>query len=131
MSTICFEFDEEYKDDIKDYISIYNFRRYDGYLNYKENSFEVDTSDINECFKEMPDFIRHKLSFPSLCLGKLKDLWEEFGNIPMDENECIESNFCIWGVGTDRFEIWHWFDERCPNNLHDDIMFKTRYNTNS
>lgn len=25
--------------------------------------------------------------------------------------------------GTDRFYIWDWFDERCPNNLHDDLLY--------
>jgi phage terminase large subunit-like protein len=29
----------------------------------------------------------------------------------------------MWEKGTNRFDIWHWFDENCPNNLHDDLMF--------
>lgn len=54
---------------------------------------------------------------------KLKEMWDEFGDIPIDKNECIEIGFRIWPIGTDRFLIWEWFDERCPNNLHDDLMF--------
>ena len=59
----------------------------------------------------------------------LKMLWEQFGNIPIDENECIEKDFyafdCMFEKGTNKFDIWHWFDEKCPNNLHDDLMFPT------
>ena len=54
---------------------------------------------------------------------KLKEMWDEFGDTPIDKNECIETGFRIWPIGTDRFLIWEWFDERCPNNLHDDLMF--------
>ena len=53
---------------------------------------------------------------------KLEKLWEEFADIPIDEEECIDNDFYYWKKGTDRFEIWHWFDERCPNGLAIDIM---------
>jgi hypothetical protein len=52
---------------------------------------------------------------------KVKEMWLEFSNIPIDENECIESDFYHWTMGTNRYEIWHWFDEQCPRNLHDDL----------
>jgi len=43
----------------------------------------------------------------------LKKLWAQFGNVPMDpQTECIEEQFMLWGPGTHREEIWHWFDER-------------------
>lgn len=56
-------------------------------------------------------------------IEKLREMWTEFGDIPINNDECIESGFYHWPAGTDRYEIWHWFDERCPNNLHDDLMF--------
>ena len=44
---------------------------------------------------------------------ELERLWEELEDVPMDpETECIEEAFYIWPTGTDREEIWHWFDER-------------------
>ena len=30
--------------------------------------------------------------------------------------------FLFFSAGTSKFVVWHWFDERCPNNLHDDLM---------
>lgn len=44
---------------------------------------------------------------------KLEELWAQFGDVPMDpESECIEEQFLIWERGTNREEIWHWFDQR-------------------
>ena len=43
----------------------------------------------------------------------LEKLWEEFGDIPMDdETECMEAPFLDFPAGTYREGIWHWFDER-------------------
>ena len=62
-----------------------------------------------------------------LNLTALKCLWDEFGDIPIKEDgegeEVIDADFYHWPAGTDRYDIWHWFDEKCPNSLHDDLMF--------
>ena len=56
-------------------------------------------------------------------LEELKQLWEEFGNVPVDNNDAIETVFLDFPEGTDRFEIWHWFDEQCPNGVAKDLLF--------
>ena len=38
-------------------------------------------------------------------------LWEEFGDIPINDDDEIEEEFLEFEVGTDRFEIWHWFED--------------------
>lgn len=55
--------------------------------------------------------------------NKLKEMWTKFGDIPIDEEEDIEEQFYCWNIGTNRYEIWNWFDKHCPNGLHDDLMF--------
>jgi hypothetical protein len=55
--------------------------------------------------------------------NEIRKMWLEFGDIPIDENECIDAAFYQWPKGTDRYDIWRWFDKQCPNNLHDDLMF--------
>lgn len=45
-------------------------------------------------------------------LSKLLNLWASFGDTPVDNNDCIESPFQGFPIGTDRFEIWHWFEEQ-------------------
>ena len=54
----------------------------------------------------------------------LRTLWEKFSDVPIDKDECIEVTFHIWEKGTDRFRVWHWFDERCPNGLARDLMIR-------
>lgn len=52
----------------------------------------------------------------------IKTLWEKLEVVPIDMDECIDEDFHIWEKGTDRFHIWHWFDEKCPNGLAKDLM---------
>lgn len=43
----------------------------------------------------------------------VKDLWEEFGDIPMDpDTEEIEEPWKHFLPGTHREDIWHWFEEQ-------------------
>ncbi len=43
----------------------------------------------------------------------LEQLWEQFADVPMDpDTEKMEGAFLHFPAGTDREEIWHWFDER-------------------
>ena len=50
----------------------------------------------------------------------LKDLWLQFGDIPMNpETEQIESDFLHFPSGTDKEDIWHWFDERWPGGVYE------------
>lgn len=43
----------------------------------------------------------------------LEELWGFFEDVPIDpETERIEEGFLGFPPGTDREDIWHWFDER-------------------
>lgn len=41
---------------------------------------------------------------------ELAVLWESFADTPILADECIEEHFLHFPKGTDRLEIWHWFD---------------------
>lgn len=43
---------------------------------------------------------------------KLEYLWEEFGDVLIDDNDCILDDFLGFERGTHREAVWHWFDER-------------------
>lgn len=58
----------------------------------------------------------------SASLKTLQELWDMFSNVPINDEDEIEEDFLNFKAGTSRFEVWHWFDERCPNSLHDDLM---------
>ena len=53
----------------------------------------------------------------------LPELWQRFSHVPVNSDDEIEDCFLGFPPGTSKFDVWHWFDERCPNNLHDDLMF--------
>lgn len=53
---------------------------------------------------------------------KLKEWWDEFSEMPVDNDDRIERAFHIFEKGTDRMEIWRWFDEQCPNGLVKDLL---------
>lgn len=55
-------------------------------------------------------------------LMTLPQLWQLFGDIPINNDDEIEEDFLCFPVGTYRFDVWHWFDERCPNGLAVDLM---------
>lgn len=56
--------------------------------------------------------------------GYIKDLWLEFGDIPMDpETECIESKWHGFPAGTHREDIWHWFEETFDISVAEDLMY--------
>jgi len=40
--------------------------------------------------------------------------WEALGNLPVDDDGKIEQSFLHFPAGTDREDIWHWFEDRHP-----------------
>lgn len=53
----------------------------------------------------------------------LPELWKKFSEMLVNENDEIEQKFLCFEAGTSKFDVWHWFDDRCPSNLHDDLMY--------
>ena len=48
---------------------------------------------------------------------ELKILWSIFGDVPINDQDEIEEDFLGFTKGTDRFEIWHWFDARIQGGV--------------
>ena len=47
----------------------------------------------------------------------LETFWSELGNIPVDDDGIIQESFLWWPKGTNREDIWHWFDEKYPGGV--------------
>lgn len=42
----------------------------------------------------------------------VKELWNNLTDVPIDpETEELDEPYYIWPKGTDKEDIWHWFDE--------------------
>ena len=52
-----------------------------------------------------------------LNIKTLDMLWDKLGDIPINGEDRIEINFCQWLAGTDKEDIWHWFDEQYLQGL--------------
>ena len=48
----------------------------------------------------------------------LEKLWIEFGNIPIDDDECIEEDWQCFCKGTHREVIWDWFDRQHSKGVY-------------
>lgn len=55
-------------------------------------------------------------------LVTIEKLWDDFSIIPINDNDELEEQFLDFEPGTSRYDVWHWFDERCPNGLAVDLM---------
>ena len=47
----------------------------------------------------------------------LETFWNELGDIPVNNDGIIQESFLWWPKGTDREDIWHWFDEKYPGGV--------------
>lgn len=62
------------------------------------------------------------MGMSSYSLEDLRRLWKEFAEVPINDDDAIERAFLSFEAGTYRFEIWHWFDDMCPNGLKRDLI---------
>ena len=49
---------------------------------------------------------------------ELENLWNSLVDVPMNENEQLEDDWFIFPKGTDKEEIWHWFDEQYSKGVY-------------
>ena len=48
--------------------------------------------------------------------------WERLGNIPVNEEDELDEPFLSFKKGTDKFEVWHWFEETFDVSVAKDLM---------
>lgn len=48
----------------------------------------------------------------------VEDLWNEF-DVPVDDDECIEDDWYCFKKGTNRVEVWSWFEENFNVSVHE------------
>jgi len=55
-------------------------------------------------------------------LKMAKKLWAEFGDVPIDENEDIDTDWREFLKGTNKFTIWHWFEAEYNVSIAKDLQ---------
>lgn len=69
-----------------------------------------------DAIKEVSAGIREKN------LEMARELWEEFEDVIVDDNECIENPWRTFEAGTSRYDIWHWFESFFGVSVAKDLM---------
>lgn len=59
---------------------------------------------------------------------QLRQLWEEFGDVLIDYSDDapdgeLADDWFIFEAGTDKMEVWHWFDEHYSDGVYR-LMFQ-------
>ncbi len=44
-------------------------------------------------------------------------LWQEFSDVPINSRDEIEERFLHFEKGTDKIDIWSWFDQKLPKGI--------------
>lgn len=61
---------------------------------------------------------------------EFKKLWKQFANIPIHRTEdFIEKPFLHFEIGTDKWEIWKWFEEQgalMHKSDEDNLIFENK-----
>ena len=51
-----------------------------------------------------------------------KELWSKLGDIPINDNDEIETGFLHFDAGSDKVEVWQWFEQRFGCSVAEDLM---------
>lgn len=87
-------------------INILNNINQENRINHNEYSILYDAINEIETIEERDEL--------------LEKMWAEFGDVPFNpETEQIEVDFGPWKAGTDKEDIWHWFDERYSKGVYE------------
>jgi len=54
--------------------------------------------------------------------NRAKKLWKKFRDVPVNEDDEIDINWCGFTKGTPREDIWHWFEEEFDLSVAKDLM---------
>lgn len=78
----------------------------------------LELSGVNE----IPDEI---LDLDDIKFKTAQYLWTEFGDTPVDDDGNIEEPFLNFGKGTDREDIWDWFEHEFDVSVAKDLMYNS------
>lgn len=55
-------------------------------------------------------------------MSRLFELWEQLGNVPVNDDGCIQKPFELFLKDTHREDVWHWMEKTFDASIHD-MMF--------
>lgn len=103
---------------------------YDGALTYDsamkqikiwKNDYHMNI--IAYWIDETEDGIKRAIPEKIVDMKLVKELWNDFGDVPINsETECIEDFWGQFVPGDHREKIWHWFEDTFYVSVAEDLM---------
>ncbi|PIQ15275.1 MAG: hypothetical protein COW67_09250 [Flavobacteriales bacterium CG18_big_fil_WC_8_21_14_2_50_32_9] len=81
----------------------------DSFRNYSEDGKNEIVIYWNQVFVELLK-LKLKQVNENEKMQIFKTLWLEFGDISVNNEDELEVRFLVFEKGTNKLEIWHWFD---------------------
>jgi len=53
---------------------------------------------------------------------EVKKMWQELGDIPVDKDDNIDTEWKHFPIGTSKFDIWHWLEDTYDISVAKDLM---------
>jgi hypothetical protein len=85
-----------------------------------DNKKIKETTFTNDEIKKYPE-VQNTKRYQSL--KEAAELWNELGDIPTDNEDCLERSFKDFPAGTEKEEIWAWFENEFHLSVAKDLMF--------
>lgn len=55
-------------------------------------------------------------------LTQARELWAQLGDVAVNEDDELESPFLHFDIGTNKFDVWHYFEQRFDCSVVEDLM---------
>lgn len=81
---------------------------------------QADGNAMSDMLKEAADVIEMydiNLREYGAVPEAMEMFWDKLGDIPVNDDGIIQESFLWWPEGTNREDIWHWFDEKYPGGV--------------
>lgn len=100
----------------------------DGYAFERQSDGSWTDGDLTfDSIAEIAQAVDIAKIFGPLTLRELYALWDEGQNVPVDENDRIETLWVGFYPGTPREEVWRWFEQQHPKFLVAEVMAGIRH----
>lgn len=84
---------------------------------YTLTYYAEDRESADHMFQEGQEPVDRKVTECQIKDDELEDMWEELGDVPVNDDGEILRPFYFWDKGTHRGKIWHWFDEHLTKGV--------------
>ena len=83
------------------------------FYDWLKEDLAEDDSNVNRCTY---------VSYAGADLALARELWEEFGDVPIDDADGLLIGFNNFNKGQSKFDVWEFFEETFGVSIAEDLM---------